>query len=429
MKSRLISPLLSLLICFWCVNCSQAVTLGETYDSSGWQDIRDVTPPFLANWVKHGEFLLKTGEIHFDLKFEEDFRRAGIENAGKFDINENGVLIEKNTGKRPEFFYGLPFPEIDTKDPKAGAKIMSNFEFGLRRFGGMERMYHFQLIGVQGVEQDFVGLTSVLHYLGRPGGPIENTDNFSRQGMGVNLAPMTEKGTLSANWRYNDDRPDTCFVYVTGMRRVKRTSTASHSDPSRGSETCPDDNELWSGKNETFSWRFLEEKTVLCGFSSAEKEIIGERPDGSISRKFPLSRFGYDVSQWSGAPWAPLDITWSPRPVWIVEGVPKDPLYNGGKQLLYVDRETYSIWFKEVYTKSGTYWKGYFETHSFQVTPTGKTTLDIPLQYCAVDDQKHHATLFRFIEARSGYTDSLYLPVSSLGPMDFSLTAIQGMSK
>ena len=121
----------------WGINGVQAFSVGETYDSSNWEELKDRVPPPVLNWVKKGELILKTGKLNFEYKLCDDFLKSSPKNAGKFDIDEDGHLIVKRTGKIPRWCYGFPFPEdIDIRDPKASAKIMENFKFQLLRLGG-----------------------------------------------------------------------------------------------------------------------------------------------------------------------------------------------------------------------------------------------------------------------------------------------------
>jgi hypothetical protein len=77
------------------------------------------------------------------------------------------------------------------------------------------------------------------------------------------------------------------------------------------------------------------------------------------------------VSGWQGAPWAPVDLVWTPRDVWIVEAIPKDDYYNYGRMLYYVDKQCYYGFYKEIYDRSGKYWKTIFMHASMQVTQKG----------------------------------------------------------
>ena len=68
-------------------------------------------------------------------KWEQSFLQATEENAGKLDVDDHGAIIDKATGKQPDYNYGIPFPKIDPNDPKAAVKVVWN-QFLVYWYGG-----------------------------------------------------------------------------------------------------------------------------------------------------------------------------------------------------------------------------------------------------------------------------------------------------
>ena len=64
---------------------------------------------------------------------------------------------------------------------------------------------------------------------------------------------------------------------------------------------------------------------------------------------------------------------------WIVEGTPKDGYYNYGKQIFYIDKVSYSIYFKMIHDKAGQYWKTVYGSYTAQVTRAGRRYLPLPI--------------------------------------------------
>lgn len=87
----------------------------------------------------------------------------------------------------------------------------------------------------------------------------------------------------------------------------------------------------------------------------------------------------------------PTNFVWVERPLWIVEGHPKDPYYSYGRQIFYIDRATYKIYYKVVYTPAGEYWKTLFNDVALAEAPDGSRHL-IGASLVAVDDRSDHAT-------------------------------------
>jgi hypothetical protein len=121
--------LCSLFILLLCIGIGQALDLPKVIDKTNCSQYKDLFIPAMYRAVERGDFVITPGKINFDYKLPARFIAAGAKNEGKCDVNSKGELISKSTGKYPENIYGFPFPNIDLKDPKAGAKIIFNFNF------------------------------------------------------------------------------------------------------------------------------------------------------------------------------------------------------------------------------------------------------------------------------------------------------------
>jgi hypothetical protein len=124
-----------------------------------------------------------------------------------------------------------------------------------------------------------------------------------------------------------------------------------------------DDGLVWAGKNQSFTWKLVGSQEMLVAAATLEPQPLhpGARWENGTEwvtgEDYTGVTWGYERPGWTGAPWAPTTHYWVKRPVWIVEGQPKDPYYNYGRQLFYIDRETYHAYAKIVHTRSGEYWK------------------------------------------------------------------------
>lgn len=102
---------------------------------------------------------------------------------------------------------------------------------------------------------------------------------------------------------------------------------------------------------------------------------------------------GYEVSDWKGAPWAPVDYAWVPRMIYVVEATPKDPYYNFGRMIYYLDPVAGFSW-KVSYDKSNNYWKTLIVT---MVPATwgddNKITFSSPACSLVVDDKTRHGSI------------------------------------
>ncbi|MBN1226558.1 MAG: outer membrane lipoprotein-sorting protein, partial [Deltaproteobacteria bacterium] len=218
------------------------------------------------------------------------------------------------------------------------------------------------------------------------------------------------------------------FSYIPMLRRVRRVSAAARSDPFAGSDFCTDDSRTWNGKNASMKWKFVGQGTYLVPFSSDKKHTLNVLPDGSIEIYHDILIKGYEVAGWKGAPWAPTNCIWNPRPVWVIEGYPKDPYYNYGRQLFYVDQENFINYYKVIYDQSGLYWKTVFYASNSSETTTGVGYIALPNYYLTVDDKTHHSCVAE-IQKFPGELDLINMPIEKLGPEWFTESYIRQLSK
>jgi len=194
-----------------------------------------------------------------------------------------------------------------------------------------------------------------------------------------------------------------------------------------GSDGWPDLNFMWAGKNRSMKWRLAGERTILTPFTKTTKDILEEEPDGTITRKIPSMKWGFRVKGWKGASWAPVDMTFVPRPVWVIEQMPKDPYYNWGLHINYVDKETYVIWEKEVFDKAGQFRSWHPIATHYEEAQSGNNNVGVLDGYWHIDEKSRHCTLIWRQPVRD--YELLFGPQSRLGPDYYTLSNFLQMSK
>ena len=102
--------------------------VGDTLDQSNADKAKDLLPPEILKHYQSGGYKNEIGSWPEGIIVrEKSFDAATRENETKYDIDpQTGTLIEKSTGKQPEYAYGIPFPKIAEGDPNAGIKSVWN---------------------------------------------------------------------------------------------------------------------------------------------------------------------------------------------------------------------------------------------------------------------------------------------------------------
>ncbi len=413
----------------------QAAELPKVIDKTNCDQYKDLFIPAMYLAVERGGWIINPGTINFKYKHEDKFVAASAKNAGKFDISPEGDLVEKATGKIPLYnIYGYPFPDIDVKDPKAGAKIIANFNWQVYRFMGSTLRRPLLWINPSGLERYIDGVDTRLYMSGRPPGQEikRNPDLVLTYQFQNVLQPMTMKGTNTMSYIYMDKRDNTNYAYVPAIRRIRQTGSTTRSDPYMGSDAWNDMNFGWAGKDRSMKWKYLGEKTILAPFTSPNMIPVEELPDGRLATKYPYTgmvfKLGYEVPGWKGDAWAPAPgvITYVPRKVWIVEQIPKDPYYNWGTHHMYVDQETYTVWYKEVYEKSGDFRTWYITFLHYSESQSGKSNTGDADAMFFIDEKVHHATIS---SSAPSTVDHIYVPASKLTTNYFDVNNFLLLSK
>ncbi|MBU1052743.1 MAG: DUF1329 domain-containing protein [Proteobacteria bacterium] len=409
----------------------KALDLPKVIDKTNCNQYKDLLIPAMYRAVERGDFVVTPGNINFEYKLPIRFIAASEKNEGKFDVNHAGELISKSTGKFPKNIYSFPFPNIDFKDPKAGLEIIYNFKFTVDRFMASRDKIRIMWINNTGEERYLTGLDSRLYMVGRPPGQeIRNPDMVEQYEFQRVLEPMSTRGTNTMAIIYIGAKEDSNYAYVPAIRRIRQTGSTTRSDPYMGSDSWMDMNYMWGGKTSSMKWKYVGEKTILVGFTSPDMLPAKELPDGRMIRPYPYTgthlKFGYEDPNWKGASWAPLNITYVPRKVWIVEQMPKDPYYNWGKHLNYVDQETYTIWYKEVWEKSGDFRTWVVNLLHYSESPSGNNNaVDFDCQLY-IDEKYRHATS---VNRSADPEQFLYMPASKLDASYFSVNNFLMLSK
>lgn len=416
---------------FWGGSSLKAYEVGKTYDKTNWQEIEDYLLNPVKQWIKKGEIVIHTDKLEFEWKITDpQFLEASKKNQGKYDLDSKGNLINKQTGEKYPFVYGLPFPEIDPKDSNAAAKLMDNFKFLQYRLAAYTQCVDQLFTSDTRLERSLIANSWTFNFQGNPNGPFDKSSGFTLQNMVFIQEPYDLRGTTQMKWEYMDDRFDTGFAYLPMLRRVRRMSASARSDPFMGGDSCLDDGNMWNGKNSSMKWKLLGDKTVMVPFMTKEKLRATEHPDGTITREvIPAWKFGYEVPGWQGVAYAPTNAIWGTRPVWLVEGEPLDPYYNYGKQIYTVDKETYTINFKIIYDRAGEYWQTYVSGWGYWMTDSGKDVLAVPTDYIMFNDKMNRSTISRGRTYSGNIGRDVNVPLSLIGPDFFTQSKMIGLSK
>jgi hypothetical protein len=316
---------------------------GTWLDQSTASQAQDLLPKEFLGRYKPGTVLV-----------DPQWVAASKENEGKFTINEEGSIRRADNGEEPRSIYGAPFPTVDPKDPQAATKLVWNYYYNYWTIGNNITSVALTWVSHDGADREAKNTVYQRFWDGQKPHrvPSENPQNLLYQQVVTTDSPADLEGINTLNWRYRDQRRDSTWSYVPALRRVRQVNPANRADGFLGSDMSQDDGGYFDAKPEDFDWKLVGEGEQLFLFDRAaaveDAENIQPLPKGgwrSVYAQWP--RFNYQKSDFDPS----KELAWAPasdryvlikRPVWILEGTPKDRYYLYGKIVLRLDKEDFT---------------------------------------------------------------------------------------
>jgi hypothetical protein len=357
------------------------VAPGDRITDQNIDKVKDLISPGLEWCIRHGWPLNIVAPKR--IEWPKAYKEATEKYAGQVKLSADGLKMEN-------YVAGLPFPNIDPKDPLFVYKVMWNYDYGpgqglddtdLRNFDADTGSIADH--GPMSVERHFLlDHFRRLFWIGRlyvePKPEMPNPNGYrAQQGLYPILEPFDLKGVGALGNRYiSADKQDDSWLYLPSLRRVRRLSTAQRSDALFGQDTDVDSYYGYAGQVAWMDWKYLGERDLLGVFHAEHNPV-----------------------KWNDkVDWA-FDDNWEKRRVYVVEGTSKLPQYAYGKRVLFIDKESWAIPYSDIYDRSGELWKIWINDVSYRKRAfEGSTAIEYEDEMpfapaiVMVDMQLEHAT-------------------------------------
>ncbi|SMD12959.1 Protein of unknown function [Desulfocicer vacuolatum DSM 3385] len=295
----------------------------ERYDR-----IKPGEPPHALNIPEFN--IIPTRQLYLSLPVAE----ACKSNMGKTKLDENGYLITDTLAP------GIPFPRPSGKF--MGNQIVYNWKHRYNQWG----------VNVGGVLK-VVGITKNLT-VDYNGYLLENAARLTNRVLMPPYdwydkraekrkehyalhwffpSPRDVAGTARTSLTYlNPNTADQNLMYIPSMRRVRKMSATDTQDPVMGQDTIYDDTEVF--------WQKLSPNKYPYKITVEAREYL-----------VPITFDGKAYVDSKDFAWR--NVTMERRPIYRVEMEQQDANYVYGKRVLYIDMETFDLWFTANYDQQG----------------------------------------------------------------------------
>jgi Protein of unknown function (DUF1329) len=369
--------------------------------------IKDLVPEVVYLRTKNGDYVFTIGKFESpDLLakvWDADYYASTETNKGKYDVDTDGGIVDKASGKRPSPMpLGYPYPDIDLSEDsaKVGAKMIWNVValagscgeqdhegarlFSASRNGSYDRYFSPKVL------RQYVDFRRGAVQLERP--VIFQEIFFFNE-------PSDAFGSSNLTWRWSDPKKwDSVWSYSPSTRRIRRLTAANRSDATLGTEFVQDDGTpSYNGKVEMMQWKYVGKGASLMPVARGENQAPDDyvahityqaihstshayaQVPGAYQQRYKNTTFGFQENPQQYASWWVTNILWVPVPVYIIEATPKDPYYNYGRQIFFLEQNTFTPVWKQIYNRSGEYWRTgglWFEFPRFKVDGKELVCLD-----------------------------------------------------
>src|SRR5712691_11175121 len=143
------------------------VTPGMTIDQSTAAQAKDLLPPEIYRHYEKGEYVNPVVTFP-DSRFQWDdgHAEATTWNRDHLVLDANKQPVDKDTGKRPEYVTGTPFPDIGDGDPDSGIKVLWNTIYTVYNGGNSRNVTSVNWVNPDGLERVSTQDVTFLYYDG-----------------------------------------------------------------------------------------------------------------------------------------------------------------------------------------------------------------------------------------------------------------------
>ncbi|MBF6567670.1 MAG: DUF1329 domain-containing protein [Candidatus Binataceae bacterium] len=338
---------------------SATVAPGTVITMQNWKQYKQFMPDGMANlfagtyyWKMPPDIRIQIGAPnHFDppTKFIQDTEKYG--GSAKIVQLPNGA--HSVTG----YVAGLPFPT--PADPQKGYKILVNMWYRYTPYlmcgkHGVaieyDRFHNASPLTFWEVDRKFSFISDIGMPITDPSYPGVDRIQYNQV-----VSPEQARYTAQIKVYYVDPSKDQdSFAFIPSLRRVLRLSSAARCSPHLGSDAVEDDSrEGFNGGIVLWDGTFLHDQDIISLTKSDPHQfgnVYSPQDYYQSGLTFPTPTVG----------------TWEVRPTYVIDAHRLPPFQKGycyGKEVMWIDKDSYGILWKDQYDPAMKFWKTSMALH------------------------------------------------------------------
>jgi len=289
-----------------------------------------LSPGQVARLKRNKNFYMNVYPTHRNMEACDEYYAATEKTRKTVHLDDKKML--------QGFQGGVPFPT-----PKNGVEAIWN----VKRPYSADDAYITdcrRVVSPTGKVKKSIRRTNVLTYdERRVKSKLDNPDALSYKILAYYTYPADEAGTTYLTFGYlDDDRLEDAWIYLPGLRRVRRAPSLTGGGQLDGESTMDDLGYEFRGPVNDWSWKLLGKKEMYIPVNNYDMWTIGT-PDEEECLPGDIN---------------PTNLRYELRRVWAVEGTPRDGLNHPyGKRVGYYDEDTWAPAVADRHDKRGNLWR------------------------------------------------------------------------